>query len=135
MNRDISILNLDFASGQEPEIPEDYATLVTAEFELSGRTLARLLGKQMRVLNKALEKVRSNQKMLMNRLLDTDLDKEFRKPVHRLLYDYFVYELDDDPPTRPTVMWDVDTTEMYGEVHVYPREGKVKFLVDLAVLS
>ena len=55
---DIKVHNVEFASGQEPddavEMGEDFATLVRAEFTISGRTLTRLLGKQERVLEKAL---------------------------------------------------------------------------------
>ena len=59
---DIKVNDVEFASGQEPddaiETGEDFASLVRAEFTIGGRTLARLLGKQERVLEKALTTVK-----------------------------------------------------------------------------
>jgi len=50
---DITVHDVEFASGQEPddavEMGEGFASLVRAEFTISGKTLAKVLGKQERV--------------------------------------------------------------------------------------
>lgn len=52
---DIQVHNVEFSSGQEPENPHEFATLMLVDFTVRGRTLATLLGKQMRVLERFLE--------------------------------------------------------------------------------
>lgn len=60
---DIKVHEVEFASGQEPddaiEHEEDFATLVRVDFTVGGPTLARLLKKQDRVLEKALKELKT----------------------------------------------------------------------------
>jgi len=61
----IQIHNVEFASGQEPddslEVGEGFASLVRVDFTVSGRDLAKLLGKQERTLEKALKDMSPRQ--------------------------------------------------------------------------
>ncbi len=88
---DIKVHNVEFASGQEPddaiEMGEGFASLVRAEFTISGKTLARLLGKQQRVLEKALDKAKIKQ--ILNAVENSkDVLRAVTPAVKRMVQDY-----------------------------------------------
>lgn len=100
---DIKVHDVEFASGQDEHLEESLdsgegvITLVRAEFTVSGRTLARLLGKQMRVLETALGKMKSRQ--ILNAV---DGNREVLKVVGRvaknMVQRYIVSDLGKDSP-------------------------------------
>lgn len=103
---DIKVHNVEFASGQEPdeaiEMGEDFASLVRAEFTVSGRTLARLLGKQQRVLEKALDK--ATTKLIVNKLQDNrDMLRVLTPAVKRMVTQYITRDLGENAPSKLTV--------------------------------
>lgn len=102
---DIKVDDVDFASGQEPddaiEMGEDFATLVRAEFTISGRTLARLLGKQERVLEKALTTLKP--KAVLTAIENSkDVLRALTPAVKRMVQQYITSE-GGDAPSRLTV--------------------------------
>jgi len=87
---DVKVLDVDFASGQEPTDGQDYITLVRVEFSVAGRALVRALGCQLRVLDRVLEKTPT--RVVLNRVLQDDivltaLDQPIKRFVRQYLLD------------------------------------------------
>lgn len=100
---DIKVHDVEFASGQDEPIEdglitgEGFATLVRAEFTISGRTLARLLGKQMRVLETALGKIKPRQ--ILNAVEDSrEVLKVVGRAAKNMVQRYIVSDLQMDSP-------------------------------------
>ncbi len=88
---DVQIHTVEFASGQEPDDAidsrGDFVTLVRVDFTLRGPTLARLLEKQDRVLEKALKEL--NSKALLNRAQDSQaLLRELTPAIKKMVQSY-----------------------------------------------
>lgn len=88
---DVQVHSVEFASGQEPDDAianqEDFITLVRVDFTVRGPTLARLLEKQDRVLEKALKEL--NTKMLLNRAQDSQpLLRELTPAIKKMVQGY-----------------------------------------------
>jgi hypothetical protein len=73
-NPDVVVNDIEFASGQEPQDPDEFATLVRANYTIKCETLARMLGKQQRVLERYLYSIgRKNgptKKYIINKLTE-----------------------------------------------------------------
>ncbi len=64
VSRDFQLTELEITPGQEPASPDiDFATVITAEFLLDGKPLAKVLGVQQRTLERHLAK-HSSRKLL-----------------------------------------------------------------------
>lgn len=88
---DVQIHSVEFASGQEPddaiENREDFVTLVRVDFTVGGPTLARLLEKQDRVVEKALKDLKPTA--LLNRAQDSQaLLRELTPAIKRMVQSY-----------------------------------------------
>ncbi len=91
---DVNIIDIDFASGQEPLDGEDYVSLVRVEFTVGGAALARLLGRQHRVLDRALKQ--ATERQLINAALNSDeLLKALTPTVSKFVHNHLMYELDE----------------------------------------
>ena len=99
-NSDIVVNSIEFASGQEPEYSDTFATLVRANYTIRGKKLAQILGKQMRVLDKYLQELSKydyGKKIIINRVTEDDevlvkLTKSISNFVTRYLCDEFQIE-------------------------------------------
>jgi hypothetical protein len=133
---DITVHDVDFASGQEPddsvEAGEDFATLVRVEFTISGRTLARLLGKQERVLEKALTDI-SDRKVLNAIQNNNDVLRAITPAVKRMVTQYITHDLGADAP-RLSVDF-ADESDLPYEVKADPRKLAVRVEMEFDVLS
>lgn len=128
---DISVLDIDFASGQEPEDNEDFGTLITISFSVSDQSLASLVGKQRRVLYRYLEKASKQQ--LLNIVLNNNKILRFLKPtIRRFLNEYFVYDLNIDAPQYFNFDWAEESDYPYS-VKVNPADESVTFEVEIDV--
>lgn len=124
---DLTIEELDFVPDREPDPDEMLDPDATTEFlvtlTLSGRTLARLLGKQLRVLRRALEKLDSQKALRL--LLNEAPPPELRRAARRLLSEYFAYDLVMDPPTLEVLEW--SEVQDLVSVRVSPVAESIKF--------
>jgi hypothetical protein len=99
---DINIIDIDFASGQEPLAGEDYVSLVRVEFTVGGDALARLLGRQHRVLDRALKQ--ATERQLINAAMNSDeLLKTLTPTVSKFVRQYLAYELDEPHVAKAVV--------------------------------
>ena len=95
---DIEVLDVEFQ--QEPE-DDDFAVSLYVTFLVSGQTLARLVGKQRRVLQRYLEtaKKKHNENALLHAAVNSDVVLQaVKKAVQRFVREHFVYDLEMDAP-------------------------------------
>jgi len=126
---DISVTEADFAVDQEPEPSEDDVlsdlySMCTVSFSISGQTLARLLGKQRRVLSRALEKL--SDKQAQRALLDISVPDEVRKSISGLLRDLYVYDYGIGTPRLKDLQW--SDGQDIAQVKISPREERIDFV-------
>lgn len=94
---DLDVTTVDFESGQEPQNWE-WATSFYVEFTLSGAMLAKLLGKQRRVLPQALKKTTLKELLHLldrNTKIQDAVVKAARPSIKRLLLDHMMDEFPD----------------------------------------
>jgi len=129
---DIEIHDVDFASGQEPSSSDDFASLIRVEFTVKGKTLAKLLRKQARVLGRFLEG--ASKKQVLNAIGNTrDVLKAVTPKVTRLVYDYIRDEFDETPP-RVKVDWAEEGG--YGfTAKIDPRAESVRVEMEFDVMD
>lgn len=127
---ELKVEEVEFASGQEPE-SRDFAALVRVTFSIEGALLARTLGKQRRVLSRALDKAGPRQ-------LFTAVERRpqilaaIRPHVRRLVGEHM--ELLGE--RRPAVMIDwADESDLPYAAFIYPAEQRVRLEMELDVIS
>jgi len=124
---DIRINSVEFESGQEPsdDYDDEFATSFDVSFTLGGRVVAALLGKQVRVLDRALLKVDGKQAVRAfqnNPRLQDEVLKAASRQIKQALFDY----VDDEfgRGVRTTAM-EFHTDSMYWTGSVDARKGTV----------
>lgn len=127
----------DFEAGQEPQntADDDYATSFDVEFTLRGRALARMLGKQMRVLDRAVDKLDSASAIRALKRSGRTLDevaKAASKEIRGAMEDH-AYEIGAQGVTVSVIEPHVDSN--YWEATVDKRKGEIKYLVQISVLG
>ena len=119
-NSDIEVIDIEFTSGQEPDQSEDFVTLVRVTYKIKGTKLARLLGKQMRVLDKYLRDLskdpNAKNKILSAATQNREVLAVVGKAVGKFVYDYVVEEFNE-----PSGMVIVD----FAEESDYPYRVKI----------
>ena len=94
---DIIVNSIEFASGQEPEYSDTFATLVRANYTIRGKKLAQILGKQIRVLEKYLHELSKydyGKKIIVSRVTeDDDVLVELSKSISNFIVRYLIDEL------------------------------------------
>ena len=139
---DFKVENVEFASGQEPDMfDDDFVTTVTVKFTLQGKLLAQLLGVQNRTLGKHLSK--TNDRALLYKLQNSRIGAGILKLLHpgikRMIYDYGMDEasardFDSTPGVRigpRDIDWDVDSS--WQKVWNDSRREQVTFEVEVEV--
>jgi len=97
ISSDIDVTTVDFESGQEPQDWE-WATSFYVEFTLAGAMLAKLLGKQRRVLPQALKRTTPKELLHLlgrNTKIQDAVVKATRPSIKRLLLDHMMDEFPD----------------------------------------
>lgn len=131
---DINIIDIDFAFGQEPTDGEDYVSLVRVEFIVGGAALARLLGRQQRVLDRALKQVTERQ--LINAALNSDeLLKTLTPTVSKFVRQYLAYELEEPHIAKAVVDFAQEDTGLPFVARVDTRNETVTFELEFDVWS
>lgn len=131
---DISVLNVEFASGQEPDLEFDdsFASLVRVEFTIKGRALAKLLNKQERVLPKVLEKIKSHQ--IINAIQNSENILQIVSPdIRRMVTKYIVIELDKKAPKLSISF--AEESDLPYTAKVNPKDMSVTVEMEFDVLS
>lgn len=96
---EIIVHGVEFASGQEPEQGDDFVTLVRVDFEVKNGTLAKVVGKQRRVLQRYLESA-SPREVLRALLRDRDILLKIRPAVRKFVENYIKFELEEALPGK-----------------------------------
>ena len=129
---DVELRGIEFASGQEPE-DNDFIALVTVRFAVSGQSLASLVGKQRRVLFRFL--TNATQRQLLSTVLNSrELLTALKPKIKRFVNEYFVYDLDMDPPRRLNISWTEESDYPYS-AEVHAGDETVIFEVELDVMG
>lgn len=135
---DLTVHDVEFASGQEESIKEGlqtgdgFATLVRAEFTVSGKMLARLLGKQMRVLEQALTKTKPQQ--VIRALQDNrDVFKVVGKAAKNMVQRYITGDLQEDAP-RMTVDF-ADDSDLPATAKIDAKRLSVRVELEFDVIG
>jgi len=130
-NPDVTVNDIEFASGQEPQDSEDFVSLVRANYTIKGPTLARMLGKQQRVLDRFLTSIGKkngpSKRSVINQLTKEPEfgDKlapqnQVRTKVGKFVGGYIVEEFDEDAPRMA--------------VHIEP-ESDLPYTIEVVVLD
>jgi len=129
---DVELKGIEFASGQEPE-DNDFISLVTVRFAVSGQSLASLAGKQRRVLFRYLSNASKHQ--LLSAVVNSrELLQTLKPKIKRFVNEYFVYDLDMDPPRRLNMEWAEESDYPYS-AEVHAADETVIFEVELDVMG
>ena len=129
---DIQVHSVDMVSGQEPTSPDEFATSMRVEFTLSGQALARMLGKQMRVLEHTLEKLEPSRAMRLLDKTERPVMQALRPKVQAWLDDYGRDELDVSQANIDLLEFDWES-DSYWSAKVDPRKEAIRFTVELSV--
>jgi len=132
--------SIEFASGQQPDkgwIDKEFATLMGFEFNVNGKTLAQLLGKQRRVLQATLEKIKSDDAI---RALQSRTGIAVMKDVLREAGKGIQAELVD---VASNIGWDgakvkgIDLSDdtSYWEAKINPKKESIHFRVEVDVMG
>ncbi len=132
--------SIEFASGQEPDkdwIDKDFAILMSFEFDLSGKTLARFLWKQQRVLKAALEKMKPGDAL---RDLNSRTGINIMKSVFREVRKGIQAELID---VASSIGWDgakvtdieLSDDDSHWEAKIDANKESIHFRVEVDVLG
>ena len=133
---DVKVIEADFVSGQEPKDDDsEFITDVEVTVNVSGMALARLFGKQRRVMEAFLEKLKPES--AVNRLanggrLAEPILRATKPKVNRLLEYYGLEEFD-----RQVKITGIDFTENtdYWEAKIDARKQSIRFTIELSVLG
>lgn len=128
----ILVQNLEFASGQEPEDSEDFVTLVRVSFQVQGQGLAKVLGKQLRVLEKTLESV--NPKKLLHAIESSQEVLRAIAPQMRAFVAEHFLSLDMDPPQHTQVDW-ASSSDYPNSVKIEHGKGVAHFEMEFDMWS
>lgn len=133
----ISVHEMGFVGG-EPDLEyldlgEEAAAAVIFDLVIYGRDLARLLGKQLRVLPKILPKVPSSK--LLNLLEDSSIPTEVRKSAHQLVDDLLLDEGYEGRFRLEGMEWEPDlgeysSTKVTGSDEITFKDIEVAFLIE-----
>jgi len=121
----ITLTDIEFASGQEPS--EEGTALLTAYLTFSGAELARLIGRQQRMLDKALKAL--SPKWAFNKLLDTTIPSVVQTAALRLIGDYFLDELQEEAPEELKFEWAEVQPDFSGAMI---KKDSIVFVVELS---
>lgn len=129
---DIEVHNVEFSSGQEPGDPQEFASLVMVDFTVRGRTLAKILRKQARVLGRFLEK--APKRLLLNAIGESaEVLRAVSNPIRREVYNYIRDEFDETPPR---VKIDFADAGDYGfTAKIDPRAESVRVEMEFDVMD
>ena len=131
---DVTVLDIDFASGQEPTDGEDYVSLVRVEFTVGGAALARLLGRQHRVLDRALKQ--ATERQLINAALNSaELLKTLTPAISKFVREYLAYELDEPRVAKAVMDFAQEDTGLPFVARVGSRTETVAFELEFDVWS
>jgi hypothetical protein len=134
---DILVKEVDFVSGQEPQDDFDptFVTDVEAVVVISGVMLARLMGKQQRVVSAVLEKM--NQKEAISLVsrggnVVNPIIMTLKGKISRLLDDYARDKFNRG--ARVTGIELADNTE-YWEAKINASEQSIQYNIELSVMG
>ena len=141
---DIKVNEIEFSSGQDPDLgyDDDFATTVTVEFSVSGDTLASLCGKQKRVLERYLKKLKPKQ--AITHLLDhrskgyKKVLNTLQKEVGKWVKQWSLYDADDiisyDVSIQSRDIEYANNTNFF-EAKISPQWGMIEFTAELEVFG
>jgi hypothetical protein len=129
---DITVHDVEIASDQEVSIDngmtygEGFVVLMRADFTVKGRTLAKILRKQQRVLGRFLEK--ATERQLLNAIGDSrEVLKAVSPKIKWAVYDYIQDEFPgEDPPRRMEAVWTSDEGDLPYRAKADPRTESVR---------
>jgi len=130
---DIRVVNVDFVGDRQPrwDGDPDFTADVTVTFDVSGMALARLFGKQRRVLEGFLEKL--DEKTAIKRIeaggsRTSQIMRAIEPEVNDLIIDYNLNEFDSDSkvrdftPSEDTSFWEAD---------IDPRKQRIRYTIEV----
>jgi|GEM_PF-4646416 len=136
---DIKVTDFEFASGQEPrhdDYDDDFVTLVTVTFVVKGKALARLLGKQQRVLEQYLEKLGEHQAVRAIESGDRGAYEVLKvvEPVIKHEVKQYVWSEFDDRETNEMSV-DLAGDQDFASAKIDPRRQQITFEMEFDVLG
>jgi len=131
---DIKFTEIEFISGQEPkdDLDDEIGTSLRARFTVSGKLLAKMLGKQMRVLEESLDKVTESQMLYALDKIEREVLKMLRPHAVRFVGAFMRDEFDRGLKT-PKIEFSSDT--LYWDADIKPKKQEVEFVILLSFLS
>lgn len=122
---------VEIVSGQEPESTEFLATSMRVKFTLSGRTLARMLGKQQRVVGKTLERLSDKAAMRLLDKVEREVVKGVKPLVKDFLVDYAGYALSAEVEIDELELdWNSDS---HWSAKIDPKKESIAYTVEMNV--
>jgi hypothetical protein len=134
---DIDIHWAEFEPGQEPQDAgdDDFATSFDVEFTLRGRTLARLLGVQMRVLDRAVARLDGRKALRLLKNHNQTLDAVIKAVAGEIKGVMVDHAFDIGAEGVAISVIEPHTDGSYWEASVDKRKGEVKYQVQFNVLG
>ncbi len=138
---DITVNDIEFASGQEPDNEEDFITLVRANYTVRGKKLAQILGKQMRVLEKnllAYSKDDKSKRMIITKITeDDDVLITLSQAIRRFVKIYLLQEVMSEGGYIPRMSVEnaEEGTELPYTIRINPFEQSVTVETEFDVMS
>lgn len=134
---DIKVESVDFASGQEPGgFDDDFITLMEATFTISGKALARLFGKQQRVMDRYLSKLSEREALWPLKQGGRAADEVLKAVTPVLVKElgwYVLEEFQDREARRVKVDW--AELQDLASAKIDPRRQAVTYTMEFDVLG
>lgn len=130
---DINVRNVEYVSDQFPDDdndPEGVAD-VRVQFDIKGPSLAKLMGKQQRVMEKALAQMDQRQalKLLDSRMANM-IFKQFVRPIQKLLSQTAQEEFGRDARLDPRSIVPTED-ESYFSAKIDPKKGMISYEIEV----
>lgn len=137
---DITVNDIEFASGQEPDNEEDFITLVRANYTVRGKKLAQILGKQMRVLEKNLvsySKDDKSKRMIITKITeDDDVLITLSQAIRRFVKIYLIQEVMPEDGHIPRIsVENADESDLPFTIRINPFEQSVTVETEFDVMT
>tara|TARA_R110002126_G_scaffold18196_4_gene69890 strand:+ start:5530 stop:6240 length:711 start_codon:yes stop_codon:yes gene_type:complete len=135
----------EFVSGQEPDVDgayrnDDFGTIMETRFQLTADDLAKMLGKQRRVLSRALDNLTETQAFyaLVNSKQGKKVLSSFRAAAKRLLEEDIDAATDDPGIFRAEgvqVDWYDDGSYEFWAADIDADRKQIKFITEMEVIG